>query len=162
MNLESAASFWVLRLLCGEDLPAIAVDALEAGVDTPALRILAGERDPDVGELGRLFLNALEESSLQLPTRPEAFRNAAKYYAEQILSGEWAPYRGAHAIWWELCTLDDAPESLMMFRGLASEYEDFEYPAKHDAEAGMILWEIERQIVAEARSILESSPKSSE
>ena len=157
MDLESAASFWVLSLLSSEDLPAIAVDALEAGVDTPALRILAGERDPDVGELGRLFLKVLEESSLQLPTRPEAFRNAAKYYAERILSGEWAPYRGAHAIWWELCILDDAPESLMMFVGLASEYEDFEYRTKHDAEARRIVSEIEAQIVLEAKALLDSS-----
>jgi len=49
-----------------------------------------------------------------------------------------------------------------VFVRLASEYEDFEYRAKHDPDAGRILSEIEQQIVAEARSILENSPKSSE
>jgi len=102
MDLESAASFWTLGLLRNEDLPAVAADALEAGVDTPALRILAGERDPDVDELNRLFSKALEESSIERPDRPVAIANAAKYYAERILSGDWSPYRGASAIWSDL------------------------------------------------------------
>jgi hypothetical protein len=162
MDLESAASFWVLGLLPNEDLPAVAADALEAGVDTPALRILAGERDPDVGELNRLFSKALEESSIELPNRSVAMANAAKYCAERILSRDWTPYRGASAIWSDLCTIEDAPENLKVFVGLASEHEDFEYRAKHDPEAGRILSEIERQIVAEARSVSGRSPKSSQ
>jgi len=85
MDLESAASFWVLGLLRNEDLPAVAADALEAGVDTPALRILAGEGDPDVGELNRLFSKVLEESRTEVPNRSSAMSNAARYHAERII-----------------------------------------------------------------------------
>ena len=85
MDLESAASFWTLGLLRNEDLPAVAADALEAGVDTPALRILAGEGDPDVGELNRLFSKVLEESRTEVPNRSSAMSNAARYHAERII-----------------------------------------------------------------------------
>jgi hypothetical protein len=156
MDLESAASFWVLRLLRSEDLPAIAVDALEAGFDTPALRILAGERDSDAGELDMLWRKVLEELKLQVPSRPVAMMNAARHYTERIVSGDWSAIRGANAIWRDLCTIDDAPECLRVFVGLADEYDDFEYRAKNDPAAAQILSEIESQIVLEARSLLES------
>jgi len=77
------------------------------------------------------------------------------------LSGDWTPYQRASAIWSDLCAFEDAPENLKVFVGLSSEYEDFEYRAKHEPEAVRILSEIEQQIVAEAWSILENSAKSS-
>jgi hypothetical protein len=152
MELQSAAAFWALGFLRSDELPGVAADALEAGIDTPSLRILAGERHPDVGELDRLFTRALAESQLEIPGRPAAIMMAARYYAERIFSGDLSPIKGASAIWWHLSTIEDAPESLEVFRGLASEYEDFEY--RGDAKARRILSEIEQQIVAEARKLV--------
>jgi len=161
MDLELAASFWALQLLRSEELPGIAVDALEAGVDAPALRILAGERSREARELDPLFEKVLEELKFEVPTRQVAMMTAAKHYAGKIVSGDWSPYQGTSAIC-NLCWHEDAPRALTVFVGLLSEYGDFEYRAKHDSEAGRILSEIDQQIVAEARAILEHSPKSSE
>jgi len=47
INLESAAAFWVLGLIPTADLQRAAVDALELGLDSPSLRILAGELHHD-------------------------------------------------------------------------------------------------------------------
>jgi hypothetical protein len=156
MDLESAAAFWVLQLLPNADLPRIAVDALERGIDSPALRILAGERDPDVGELERLFTKVLQAAKIEMPIRSVAMMKAAKYYAERIVSGDLSVSRGVSAICWDLCTNEDAPERLRVFIGLASEYDDFEYRGKDDLEAARILSKIETEIVVEARSLLES------
>jgi hypothetical protein len=156
MDLETAAALWVLRHLPTKDLPSVAVDALEIGIDSSALRILAGERDPDVGELERLFTRALEEAEIAIPSRSVAMMKVARCYAEMIVAGDLSAYRGASAIWWELCIEEDAPERLRVFKGLASEYEDFEYRVKQDSQAGQILSEIEAQILLEARSLLES------
>jgi hypothetical protein len=161
MDLELAASFWALQLLRSEELPGIAVDALEAGVDTPALRILAGERSLVARELDPLFEKVLVELKFEVPSRQVAMMTAAKHYAGKIVSGDWSPYKGTSAIC-SLCWDEDAPRELMVFVGLLSEYGDFEYRAKHDNEASRILQEIEQQIVAEARSILKNSGKSSE
>jgi hypothetical protein len=152
MELQSAAGFWVLGLLRSDELPGVAADALEAGIDTPSLRILAGEHHPDVGELDRLFTGALAESQLEMPGRPAAIMMAARYYAERVVSGNMSPIKGASAMSWYLSTIEEAPESLQVFRGLASEYEDFEY--RRDAKARRILSEIEQQIVAEARKLV--------
>ncbi len=156
MDLESAASLRVSELIPAADLPRVAVDALEMGFDSPALRILAGELDPDVGERERLFAKALEELRIETPGRPVAMMNAAKYYAARIVSGDLTAVKGARAIWWDLSWNEDAPESLRVFAGLASEYDDFQYRAQADPEARRILSDIQEQIVLEANALLVS------
>jgi hypothetical protein len=83
-------------------------NALEAGMDTPSLQILAGERNPDVGELDRLFRKLLEDLSIQVPTRPTDYE-CCKILCRADRVCDWSAVRGANAIWWDLCTIEDAP-----------------------------------------------------
>src|SRR5215470_15208109 len=99
MDLETGAAFWVLDLIPTADLPRVAADALEVGLDSPALRILAGELHPDVGELERLFSNALEEFKIEIPSRSEAMMVAAKYYATAIVYGNMSPREAGGNLW---------------------------------------------------------------
>jgi len=48
-RLDIAVARWVLGLLSGEELPWMACAALEAGLDSPALKRLAGELRPTTG-----------------------------------------------------------------------------------------------------------------
>jgi len=52
-RLDIAVARWVLGLLSGEELPWVACAALEAGLDSQALRRLAGELRPTMGEAER-------------------------------------------------------------------------------------------------------------
>lgn len=122
-------------------------------MDSRALRILAGELHPDVGELERLFAKGLEELKIERPSHSEAMIVAAKYYATGIVSGDMTPREASGNLWGLSCE-DDAPECLGVFAGLASEYDDFEHRAQGDPEARQILCEIEKQILLAARSLL--------
>ena len=55
MDMSEAEAFWVLGLLPKERVPAIAQDALEAGFDTPSLRILAGLTTYELDEVASRF-----------------------------------------------------------------------------------------------------------
>ena len=98
-SLELVAAKWVLRRIPSEALPRIAADLLEAGLDTPSLRRLAGELCPTLGESGPLFEEILDELGVAIPDKSRAGLLLAKAYAAQITEGSLPAYDGACQIW---------------------------------------------------------------
>ena len=108
------------------ELPDMAVSALEAGVDSPSLRLLAGESHPTWAECGPLFRCALQELGITPLSRTEAAHVLLRHAAERILNASMSPYEGA-------CEISDVArcfwgeelwQRLSIFIGLASEWQD--------------------------------------
>ena len=59
-------ALWRMGQLRPEDVPNIACDALERGLDSPALRYLAGLERPTSGNIGKTF----DEACSQLGITP--------------------------------------------------------------------------------------------
>src|SRR6266496_6140844 len=98
MKIRLAAAYWRLGLLRTERLPEIAVETLESGLDSPSLRILAGERNCSMATGGPLFERSLVELGVPLPAHDQAGKQIANHYAAQIVSGELSPRDGAGRI----------------------------------------------------------------
>jgi len=137
MTLREAAAFWtldLLHLIGSEKLPQVACSALEQGLDSPALRQLAGELKPVASESVPLLIRALGELSICQPDRNAARLIVARFYARQILDGSLSPYDGACRIWWgpanDALEKEKEPEQvsswlkLRHFIAFASEYQD--------------------------------------
>lgn len=124
-HLAITAAQLALGLLLAESLPAVACQALEDGLDSPSLRILAGLTPIEVGEARALFGRVLAELKVLPPSDRQAVLLLARQAASEILSGALTPYQGARAIW-QLCGASRAeifPE-LDPFIYAASEWED--------------------------------------
>jgi hypothetical protein len=143
VELKRIADDYTLGRLLAEDLPAIAVRALEEGYDSPTLRQLAGAEGRDSGDLRTLFLKALQELGVQPLSPAEAGLSLARSIADDVLAGSIDPYDGARRIWSEVYTRFPHLVQLRPFVGLASEYED---DAKHREE-------YRRSIVEECRAL---------
>ena len=80
-----------------EDVPNVASDALERGLDSPGLRYLAGLQRPTSRDIG----NAFDETCSQLGIAPATIWNAtqiARRISDQILNGTLDPVEG----WYQL------------------------------------------------------------
>ncbi|MFI1279266.1 hypothetical protein ACH4U5_00585 [Streptomyces sp. NPDC020858] len=99
--LQDHASLWRVGEGCATDVVSAACDALVAGLDSPALRILAActraEADYDVHDL---LPPALDELGLTLlPAGSEAAEEAAvRALARRMLAGELEPWDLTHRI----------------------------------------------------------------
>lgn len=141
--LEVASWQLVVGDLRTEDLPALAVDALERGVDTPTLGELAAQHASDVRVSRELFMHVIEELGLDLPDPDQARWSLVRETARGIVDAEVEPEVGARRIWrWALGVEDSG--DLRIFVGLASEMED--HPDEH-ARLG-------QQVVEEAAELL--------
>jgi hypothetical protein len=105
--------------------------ALEDGCDSPTLYLLAAAEGSDSDHLRRLFLQAIRELGIAVPSPTEAGLSTAESIAEDVLKGKVPPYDGAKLIWDEIYTRFPELIELRSFVGLASEYEDDE---RHRAE----------------------------
>jgi len=75
-----------------EDLPMAAALALARGMDSPALRELAGlGRRSDTAELHSLFEHALDELDVPLPSPEEAARRDLHRLARDLVAGRRTP-----------------------------------------------------------------------
>jgi hypothetical protein len=129
-----------------EDLPEIATQALVRGIDSPALRELAGLSRDDARRGARdLYITAMAELGVQMPTPTEAARELVRFWAAEMLAGRLTPYEASRLIWWEGWTPLGMPDDLTPFVGLASEWEDNpEYRAEY-----------EHDMLTEARALLD-------
>lgn len=127
-----------------EELPGLATEALVRGLDSPALRELAGTPRAEVRDARDRFLCATAELGFPTPTEEQARRLLVRHWAEQMTTGALSPYAASRSIWkkaaWELP--EDA--GLMVFVGLASEWEDHPEDRR----------EIEAQMLQEAARIV--------
>ena len=106
-----------------EEMPGVALRALESGYHGPALLELARMSSPTVLNAGNLFERALGEAGRPSLPKEEAGLRVARNVARKIISGEVHPYEGAQMIWtgvWNKC---GRPDELTPFVGLASLYE---------------------------------------
>src|SRR5262245_34768850 len=69
---DIVAARWVLGLIPSQALPQIATEALQAGLDSPSLRELAGELHPTLDASGPLFEKLLDEVGVGIPDRSRA------------------------------------------------------------------------------------------
>jgi hypothetical protein len=127
-----------------EDLPEIAVQALVRGIDSPALRELAGLSRDDVRSARDLFITAMAELGVQMPSPEAGARERVRFWAAEMLVGTLTPYEGSRLIWWNGWEPLERPDDLTPFVGLASEWED---DPEHRTE-------YEHDMLAEARSLL--------
>jgi hypothetical protein len=96
---QIVAARWALGLIPSQALPQLATDALEAGLDSPSLRQLAGELHPTLESSGPVFEEILDKIGVGIPDRSRAGLILAKAFAAQITEGTLTPYEGARSIW---------------------------------------------------------------
>jgi hypothetical protein len=109
LDAKLIAARWYFGELSGEDLPAIACQALELGRDGKNLRYLAGLSNPVRRDILEIVDGALQELGVQAPiSLHDAALEMARRHAEYILDGRIDPYAGACRIW--LSYSSGAPE----------------------------------------------------
>lgn len=142
--LEVAAWELALDELDARRLPALAVDALVRGLDSPTLLELAEQRADDVRASRELFRSVVEELGIVVPDRDRVVWNLVRLTARGMVEGTVAPEAGCRAIGrWahEVERRDD----LMVFVGLEDEFQRWhlDYRAALEAmaveEAGDLL-----------------------
>lgn len=143
--LEVAGWRMVNGELRSEDLPQLATDALVRGLDTPSLRVLAGQDPADVRDSADLFRRALDELGVSLPAHDEAAWSLARMTAQGIVDGVVSPAVGANEIWGSAYHRVDDSGDLRIFVGLASMLDD------HPEDSAAI----EKQIVMAAKELLQ-------
>lgn len=139
---------WVHGELAPEAVPPLAVRALEAGCDTPALRQLAGASDASTrADIRDLVRECFVELGFDLPEPGDASAFLVNHWASLIHDRLVEPYEGAKRIWllshdwWDTVS----GKRLSIFVGLASEWEDD--PPRRPA--------YEQDILDEARKLLD-------
>ena len=125
-DFHETVCWYALGQVLADDLPDIAVRALENGHDSESLRQLAGKQGADTTQLQELFSRTLEEIGISMPSPEVAGLEVARRIAVRVLAGDIQPYAGARLIWKEVYWRSSEPEKLRIFVGLASEYEDDE------------------------------------
>jgi hypothetical protein len=114
-----------------------AVDALTAGLDTPALRLLAGEEDGLNGSLWRvvpLFEQALFELRIALPGTEDLIQLYVKHIAQAVVAGEIQPLEAARTIEREVNSPFDHPADLMEWCHLSDGRHPESYAQLSSAE----------------------------
>ena len=135
--LEVAAWRMAAGSLVSEDLPEIATEALVRGLDSPTLRVLAGQSRDDVRDLADLFRDALDELGIDLPDPDSAQWRLARRIAGDIVTGRVSPARGANELWLAHERVRDNGD-LRIFVGLASMLDDHPEDAEQ-IEADMVV-----------------------
>ena len=95
MTLDVAQALFSVGQLPGEELPSLAVNLLQEGVDTPTLRELAGLNAPTLKDAGPLFERLLSELDRQPMTQDDAALIVAKDLATRVLNGTLSPEQAA-------------------------------------------------------------------
>ena len=95
MTLELAEAEWRLARFPPEYLPDVACAALEAGLDSESLCVLAGLVRPTGQDAGPVFEQALEELGRPPVAREQAIRLVATHWVRSIVAGAVRPIEGA-------------------------------------------------------------------
>jgi hypothetical protein len=96
----------IARFVTGDislrSLPDIALQALEEGLDTPSLRVLAGLADNENGYvIEKYFKDTLKELSFELPDKRQAAIEVGLAIAEEIFEGKQKVFEGFQNIKWK-------------------------------------------------------------
>lgn len=129
-NVDLLLARWVLGRLAPEDVPRLAVEALERGCGSPAVAVLAGAHDPTRADIEDELPAVLRDLGRSRPSELQALKTLVDDCAARIIEGDVEPVAGASHIWslWGYAEdPDDRPELWTDFRpfiGLASECEN--------------------------------------
>lgn len=100
MELPLMQALWVLGFLPDEKLPQeVGIKALESGMDTETLRMLASLSPHEAFEAKDLFEKMLSEFGLPAMSRADAARTYARAISKQIVDGQLSPSAGANRLW---------------------------------------------------------------
>lgn len=110
--------------LRSEDLPGLATDALVRGIDSPALRMLAGQDASDVRDSADLFRRVLTELNISLPDADQARWRLVRMTAQRIVDGRINAAAGASEIWSTGYLYVQDSGDLRIFVGLCSVLDD--------------------------------------
>jgi hypothetical protein len=121
MSPETLGALARLNMLDGETLPDRACELLEAGIDTQAVRELAGLHRPSLSEAQPLLQRALRELNVA-EARPDDAILVALDFAERIIAGSMPADRGYEigTLWRDHSAVDD----LGRFYGLWAQWDD--------------------------------------
>lgn len=148
-ELELALNALVIGAQPPEDLPKLCTEALVAGLDSPALREVAGLRPSDYQEARDRFFVAMGELGFERPSRSAARWALVRSWAAEMVEGSLSPVEGSQRIWWDACSQLGQPEELLTFVDLATNWEELE--ARRP--------ELETQMISAARDLLEHRSK---
>ncbi len=95
LSWDVALALWTLELLDSDQIPDVATLALQRGIDSQQLRVLAGTIPTPGASLRESFSSALQNLGVRLPPRDGATRVLAKCLALQILDRTLDPIDGA-------------------------------------------------------------------
>jgi hypothetical protein len=98
-SLQLTAAKVALGQASPNDLAAAAEAALADGVDSSALRVLAGLAGADLDEARLWFDRAAAELGIRVPSPHDSVLSLAREAAAEIIRGVVAPYPGAKYIW---------------------------------------------------------------
>lgn len=159
MKPSLCAAHYVLGRVSSDQLPRFAADWLNDGLDSPALRRLAGEESPIMSEVAPIFEKALKELGISIPKKSSALQLLARDYAEKIIQGSLTPHAGAGFISWHVANqLEKAGPLLLSFVGAASELDELEERTAEDGfDRKEYKRELETLILDSARKLLNQS-----
>lgn len=146
MDLALLAAHWYREWIRSDQLQGIAIEALEAGLDSPALRQVAAYRPAECNwDVSALFEKALGELGVVRESQRDEALRLAQDVARQLVAGEidfWEGVQGLVREW----DNDQTPELV----GFVLLDDD----ADHYASDARKLNEIRRKILQEAEQLL--------
>lgn len=134
------AALYALGYMPSESMPKLATRWLVEGLDTPSMRLLAGETNPIMSDVAPLFEAVLQELAIDLPNKREAALTLLEAYLRQMVSGALDPYEGMALIDSQLNQPDIAPATKYVGDGLGIERLFTWYRELQDAEDGSTLF----------------------
>ena len=134
-----AAGLFALDLLPSSAMPELALRWLTEGMDTPTMRILAGESSPIMSEVAPLFTATLEELSVAVPGRIAVTMMLLEAYVRRIATGALDPYEGMARIDQDLADCSVFPDAKYVGDGLGLERMYTWYREIQDLEDGTML-----------------------
>jgi hypothetical protein len=122
---------WTLDLLVlgmqpPEELPVIATNALVEGIDSESLRELAGTLPIQYQNARDLFLSAMSELNIAIPSEQQARWSAVRHWAIDMVEGRLDPRAASGLIHWDGSNELDQPKSLTVFVALEDEWDEDE------------------------------------
>lgn len=123
-----------------DSLPAWAAEALVGGLDTPALRELAGQPVGESSGVRDMLVKVMGELGEPVPSLPESRVLIVSALANAILSGDLAPEVGAKRVWMQWSEAgaggEETPAEWLTFVNDATDWE--ELPDRRDEIAASI------------------------
>jgi hypothetical protein len=149
---------WVLGAVHPEKLIQLACEALEAGIESESLSVLASEREHTRAATDPPFERAIAELDLAPLDDGQARLVIARSWARLVLASQASPYEGAKAIWDECYDLASPDSPFEAFRRLASLHEDYRFAASDGPRSyRREIESCEEEIIARAKQLLDTS-----